>query len=59
VNVLWKGSRLLAPAGGVSIQPELALSRDRIATDKDGTLREQRVRVRPGAGLPDGAWWWD
>lgn len=58
VNVVWKGSRLLAPAGGgVSIRAEQALATERILGDKDGKLRMAREKV--GDGLPLDRWWWD
>ncbi len=38
VNVVWKGNRLLSPAGGVSLQPHEALSAERLQADEDGKL---------------------
>jgi hypothetical protein len=57
-NAVWKGSRLLAPAGGgVSIRPDEALKPENLLPDEKGatgTLREQLV-------IPAAAsrWWWD
>jgi hypothetical protein len=58
VNVVWKGSRLLAPAGGgVSISAEQALDPKRVRADEDGELAAGRKR----AAGPSKAerWWWD
>lgn len=58
VNVVWKGSRLLAPAGGgVSIRAEEALAAERLRNDKDGKLRIAREKV--GDGAKADRWWWD
>ena len=57
VNVVWKGSRLLAPAGGVSIRPGEALEPARLLKDKDGKLAVERQNVNPPA-LAE-RWWWD
>ncbi|MCE9556083.1 MAG: DUF1598 domain-containing protein [Planctomycetes bacterium] len=57
VNVVWKGSRLLAPAGGVSIVPTNALDPARVEQDKDGQLAAKRESTsRPQAAE---RWWWD
>jgi len=57
VNVIWKGSRLLAPAGGVSIVPTEALDPARMVEAQDGQLSAARA----GSAKPDDAdrWWWD
>ena len=57
-NALWKGNRLLAPAGGgVSIQPDLALEASRLLADKDGKLQARHEKI--GGKLPADRWWWD
>lgn len=58
INALWKGNRLLAPAGGgVSITPDLALETSRLQADKDGKLAARREKI--GGKLPAERWWWD
>jgi hypothetical protein len=57
-TVVWKGNRLLAPAGGgVSIRPDEALAPENLLPDENGTLREEREQLV----LPVDArrWWWD
>jgi len=55
VNAVWKGNRLITPAGGVSIQPYLALERENLTVDPDGSL----ARKRTTHGRPAEVWWWD
>jgi len=57
VNVVWKGSRLLAPAGGVSIVPTDALDPKRVIEVQDGQLSA----ARDASAKRDDAdrWWWD
>ncbi len=57
VNVVWKGSRLLSPAGGVSIQPHLALAEERIQHDADGKLGNRYQTL--GNAVENDRWWWD
>lgn len=58
VNVVWKGNRMLSPAGGgVSIRAEQALAADRLMRDEGGKLGDERQRV--GQTLPADRWWWD
>lgn len=58
VNVLWKGNRLLCPAGGgVSIQAIEALRQDRLIADEGGQLQATRLEVN--GGLEADTWWWD
>lgn len=57
VNSLWKESRLLVPAGGVAIEPDLALSADRLKPDTDGKLKSRRGEI--AQKLPVDRWWWD
>lgn len=58
VNSLWKGNRLLTPAGGgVFIRPDEALESSNVAADKDGSLaRLQSDMLRVPA---KDTWWWD
>ncbi len=58
VNVLWKGSRLLSPAGGgVSLYPLQALQQDHLVTDRDKKLASTRRTLRVVAD--EKRWWWD
>ena len=55
-NVVWKGNRMLAPAGGgVSIRPDQALESDNLLPDENGLLaKEYENTIHRGE-----AWWWD
>jgi hypothetical protein len=57
VNSLWKGNRLLTPAGGgVSIRPDEALRSENLLADENGAVTKLRDElVRPA----DDRWWWD
>jgi hypothetical protein len=57
VNSLWKGNRLLSPAGGgVSIRPDDALLSENLLPDEDSAA----TRLRADLALPNGErWWWD
>ena len=58
VNALWKGNRLLVPAGGgVSIVPDDALDESRLLPDKDGEVGAMRGDV--GGEREGKRWWWD
>jgi hypothetical protein len=58
VNATWKGSRLIALAGGgVSIRPAEAFASGRVAADEDGRLAGLRSDVK--RAMPDDRWWWD
>ena len=57
VNWQWKGARLLTPAGGgVSIDAEAALDPERLLSDEQGTLNQQRQKLPRGE---KDRWWWD
>ncbi len=58
VNSLWKGSRLLTPAGGgISIRPDEALDESNLLPDERAAVAEQRQQlVRPADPV---RWWWD
>ncbi len=56
-NVVWKGRVLLAPAGGVSIEPAELTAPDRVRIAPAGTLEDRRAANEP---RPVGdRWWWD
>ena len=56
-NSLWKGNRLLTPAGGgVSIQPHLAFDKDRETADDGSAAKARAAAVKKVA---DDVWWWD
>lgn len=58
-NAVWKGSYFMSPiAGGVNIQPRVALNSDRIKKDEDGSIDKAKNGVEL-SGLSDGQWWWD
>jgi hypothetical protein len=57
-NVLWKGNRMLLPAGGgVSIQPDEALRNDQLTTAPP-ELAARRAAIQSARPSPP-AWWWD
>jgi hypothetical protein len=56
-NSVWKGSRLLTPAGGgVDMQPDKAFGREFVKSDQDGELSGSREKE---SKLPRDRWWWD
>jgi len=58
VNVVWKGSRLLSPAGGgVSVRAELALTPERIIKDQNKELATRYRGLRVSGD--ESRWWWD
>ena len=58
INVVWKGSRMLALAGGgVSIRAEQALEAKRLLPDDGGKLKAEWAKV--GEARPAERWWWD
>ena len=59
INAFYKGSSFMTPiAGGVSIQPRVALNSDRINLDETGDIQKTRDSVAVDL-LEDGQWWWD
>jgi hypothetical protein len=57
VNSVWKGNRLLTPAGGVAIRADQALAPGRLLADEDGGLA---ARYQSEAAYPsEDRWWWD
>ena len=58
VNSLWKGSRLLTPAGGgVSIRPDEALDPANLLPDEKGAIAGLREQLARPADVAQ--WWWD
>lgn len=58
IYVLWKGNRLLCPAGGgVSIQADEALLPKRLIADEQGELSRTRGKVEDGIDAE--LWRWD
>ena len=58
VNVIWKGSRLLSPAGGVSLLPHEALDPKRWQADDQGRLNAVYGKTGDGDAQRE-RWWWD
>ncbi len=59
LNAVWKGSYLMpAIAGGVTIQPRLALNSDQVTVDTEGKINEVKSSIVLD-NLKDGQWWWD
>ncbi len=58
-NAVWKGRYFMTPiAGGVSIQPRVALNSDRVQIDTEGEIEEVKNQNLL-AELKAGQWWWD
>ncbi len=58
-NAVWKGNYFMSPiAGGVNIQPRVALNSDRIKTDEDGKIDKIKNEIQL-SNLVEGQWWWD
>lgn len=59
VTSVWKGNRLLTPvAGGVTIQPRMALSTENQLDDEKGLTAKAKTDTTLD-GLKAGQWWWD
>jgi len=59
VTSVWKGNRLLTPvAGGVTIQPRMALSTENQLDDEKGLTAKAKAATTLD-GLKAGQWWWD
>ena len=59
VNAFWKGNSFMTPiAGGVTIQPRVALNSDRVSVDETGEIQKAHDSVVVDL-LEDGQWWWD
>jgi hypothetical protein len=58
-NAVWKGNYFMSPiAGGINIQPRIALNSDRIKADEDGSIEKVKSQIDL-SNLADGQWWWD
>ena len=58
VNPIARGGTLKVPiAGGVTIQPQEAVSAANLKVDETGKIAKKYEAVRPQ--LADGQWWWD
>ena len=58
-NAVWKGNYFMSPiAGGINIQPRIALNSDRIKADEDGSIEKVKSQIDLSI-LADGQWWWD
>lgn len=58
-NGLWKGSNFMSPiAGGVNIQPRVALNSDRMKSEEDGAISKLKNEIKLD-NLAAGQWWWD
>ncbi len=58
-NAVWKGAYFMAPiAGGVNIQPRVALNSDRIKKDAEGKIDKVKKEISFD-NLAEGQWWWD
>ena len=59
VNGMWRDGQFAAPiGGGVTIQPQKALTFDNMQVDEEGKVDQVRSTVTLD-GLADGQWWWD
>ncbi|MEM9943478.1 MAG: DUF1598 domain-containing protein [Planctomycetota bacterium] len=58
-NAKWVGNYFMSPiAGGVSIQPRVALNSDRINVANSDKLNAMKSEITVD-NLSDGQWWWD
>lgn len=58
-NAVWKGNYFMSPiAGGVNIQPRVALNSDRVTRDEDGKIDKVKNEIQL-SNLVEGQWWWD
>ena len=58
-NALWKGNYFMAPiAGGVNIQPRVALNSDRMQVEEKGEITKLKNEIKLD-NLAEGQWWWD
>lgn len=60
-NAVFKNGALMTPiAGGVAIQPRLALNSDRLTEDQNGQIAHSKDEGSEGLqNLKPGQWWWD
>ena len=58
-NAVWKGNYFMSPiAGGVNIQPRVALNSDQMKVDEKGEIDKLKNEIKLG-NLAEGQWWWD
>jgi hypothetical protein len=58
-NAVWKGNYFMSPiAGGVNIQPRVALNSDRMKRDEAGKIDKVKNEIKLD-NLAEGQWWWD
>lgn len=59
INAVWKGSYFMTPiGGGVNIQPRVALNKENVKLDDDGSIATAHQEgLKSSVG--DGQWWWD
>ena len=58
-NAVWKGNVFMSPiAGGVNIQPRVALNSDRMKTDEEGRIDKVKNEIELD-NLTENQWWWD
>lgn len=58
-NAKWKGNYFMSPiAGGVNIQPRVALNTDRVNIENADSINKLRDEVVLN-NLAEGQWWWD
>lgn len=60
-NAVMRNGLLMTPiAGGVAVQPRIALNSDRIIHDSEGNISNARQQQAQALnGLKDNQWWWD
>ena len=58
-NAVWKGNYFMSPiAGGVNIQPRVALNSDRMKVDTEGVIDKVKSEITLDS-LDANQWWWD
>ena len=58
-NAVWKGNYFMSPiAGGVNIQPRVALNSDQMQVDEKGEIDKLKKEIKLD-NLAEGQWWWD
>lgn len=58
-NAVWKGNYFMSPiAGGVNIQPRIALNSDQMKVDEKGEIDKLKKEIKLD-NLAEGQWWWD
>jgi hypothetical protein len=60
-NALFKNNVLMTPiAGGVAVQPKIALNSDRLKRDEEGKISQAQAQSESKLNqLAKGQWWWD